>query len=149
VRWLRRLRQGLRRLPRLRGGRALWRRVRGGRALWRQVRRGSALRMCALRRLALCPLRLQLLGLRGTLLDMGSGLDIHLLTRQRESSRKSHARPHAIASRLREGWSGRLCFDMSGIRFRLRDAGARRTVRLRQLECAMHRRFEAWRECAY
>jgi hypothetical protein len=80
----------LRRLPRLRGGRALWRRVRGGRALWRPMRGGSALRMCALRRLALCPLRLQLLGLRGTLLDMGvSGLDIHLLTRQRGSSRKS------------------------------------------------------------
>src|SRR5262249_61873431 len=60
---------------------------------WRQVRRGSALQMCALRRLALCRLRLQLLGLRGTLLDMGSGLDIHLLTRRRESSRKS-TRPH-------------------------------------------------------
>ena len=95
MRWLRRLRQGLRRLPRLRGGRALWRRlrggralwrqVRGGRALWRQVRGGRALWMCALRRLALCPLWLQLLGLRGTLLDMGAGLDIHLLTRQRRA----------------------------------------------------------------
>jgi hypothetical protein len=66
----------------LRGGRALWRRVRRGSALWRRVRRGgsAALRMCALRRLELCPLRLQL-RLRGTLLDMGvSGLDIDLLT---------------------------------------------------------------------
>jgi hypothetical protein len=106
--------------------------------------------MCALRRLELCPLRLQL-RLRGTLLDMGvSGLDIDLLTRQRESSRKSTREAACpIASRLREGWSRRLRFDMSGIRFRLRDAGARRTVRLRQPECAMHRRFEAWRECAY
>jgi hypothetical protein len=104
-------RRRLRRLPRVRGGRALWRRVRGGRALWRQVR------MCALRRLALCPLRLQLLGLRGTLLDMGRGLDIHLLTRQPESSRKSTGGAACpIASRLREGWSRRSCFDMSGIR---------------------------------
>ena len=77
----------MRRLSRLCCGPMRGRSLRG-RALWRPLRRGgSALRMCALRRLALCPLRLQLLGLRGTLLDMGGGLGLHLLTSRREPSR--------------------------------------------------------------
>jgi hypothetical protein len=73
--------------------------MRGGSALWRRMRRGSAVRMCALRRLALCPLRLQLLGLRGPLLDSAAwGLAIHLLTRQRLSQEYARGRmPHLFA----------------------------------------------------
>ena len=103
----------VRRLPRLRGGRALW----------RPMRRGSALRMCALRRLALCPLRLQLLGLRGTLLDMGCSLAIHLLTRQPRVLSQEYTRGRMPRlSRLREGWSRRLLFRYERNPIRLKSA---------------------------
>ena len=87
----------MRRLPRLRRGWALrgqrsllgsalrGRRSLLGSTLRGPVWRGKSLWMRSLWRLALCPLQLQLLRLRGALLDMGwPSLDLRLLTRQRE-----------------------------------------------------------------